>query len=149
MVAASGHYKLLLRFFHPTMDMQDVSRLLNLKPNYYWNAGEPAKSPTGRILNFKRRNSYWSYEVDAEDTAFSKSIKELLDLILPHKSFLEKFVSEGGRVNFYLQLSGLVNVGDTLSFNLLSKMAELKIELDVEVFPDWAVIEAHNKDDEQ
>jgi hypothetical protein len=36
-----------------------------------------------------------------------------------------------------VQLPGIVNIGSTLSWMALEKMARLRIGLSAEVFPDW------------
>jgi len=145
MVKKKERYDLLLRFFHPSLDPRVISDLLKLKPRRSWKAGDQAEGVNGELLKFKHKDSYWSYSISRDDRIFSEEINKTLEMLSPHKKFLSRFTKQGGRINLYLQLPGDTNVGSRLNSDIIAKMANLRVEFDIEVFPNFPVRKKQNR----
>lgn len=131
-----AYFSLSLRFIHPSIAPNEISNILNKKPKYSWKAEEVAKNPKGEDLNFIRKQSYWCGEsINREGKNFTSEIDRLLEELAPHREFLHQLSNDGGRISIYLHLPGSINIGDTLSIETLSMLLDLKMELDIEVFP--------------
>jgi len=143
MTEQTEYYVLVLRFFHPSFDPKNISDLLKLKPDISWKEGEQAKTPSGRLLDFRRKESFWSYCMHGEGKKFSDKIGDIVRIMSPHKNFIHHLIDDGGRVNLYLQLPGSINIGDSLTPDILAGISELKAGLDIEVFPDFQENEQH------
>lgn len=132
----SAFFSLSLRFFHPSIDPDEITKQLNKSPKYSWKAGEQAKNLKGEPLNFVREQSYWCGESIARGGKdFPIEIERIVEQLASHREFLSKISEEGGRAAIYLHFPGCVNIGNTLDIKLLSRLVDLNIELDIEVFP--------------
>lgn len=58
----------------------------------------------------------------------------LVARLVPHKAFLNHVRSTGGKAQIILQDLGDGYLGDTMPFELLAKMVELKLDFGIENF---------------
>lgn len=128
------HAHLILRFRHRNGDVALIVNKLALPTGQSWGIGDPIGS-TSRL----RSENFWSHKHVIIDRHFAKAVSDLIDVCWKHRDDVKAFTASGGVVEFYLQLNGLVNSGDRLSTELLTKIVQLGANLDIEVFPAWAV----------
>ena len=65
---------------------------------------------------------------------FFKDISGIADRLEPSRAFLAKIVDEGARISLTVNLYGDKNIGDVLSWREMQRLADLKIDLGLEVF---------------
>jgi hypothetical protein len=110
-----------------------------MKPDLFWKIGERRVAPNGRVLKGRYTESLWTYREKYEGTSrnFFKKVDGIASRLKPHRAFLQKVSATGGKCEMYVQLSGAMNIGDSLRAPTLRLLGELDILLSVEVFPDW------------
>lgn len=127
------HAFLHLRLRHPSQGVGQLGASLGLSTSQAWSVGDRIGMTT-RV----RTENFWSHERLIGERRFGSQLIELVDLCFRHKREVETLTMTGGRVQFYIQLNGQLNSGESLSSVTLGRIAELNGELDVEVFPAWS-----------
>jgi hypothetical protein len=132
-----ARFDIVLLIRHPNFDPAIISARLGLDAYRSWKAGDPRTTPTGHSLPGRHASSCWNYVFHYEDTGrFSMAIEGILRTLKGHKPLLDQIDKSGGTTELFLQLPGDTSVGDSLAWAVLKKLAELKIGLSVETFPD-------------
>src|SRR5262245_8064840 len=131
-------YKISLRLRHPSANPADITSALGLSPFRCGRAGEPRSTPKGNPLEGKYTGSFWAAEL-AEGRWPGKTlenvISDTLGELAVHKTFFHQIRSEGGHVVFVVGwfFDGLS--GGVFDCELLARMADLKIDLSLHVYP--------------
>ena len=135
---AQFEFAIQLMIKHPSMDPARISTKLGLRPNHSWKAGEPRAAPNGQRLPGVNPTSYWvSSERTTGKRLFFENVLELVRRLEPSSELIAEIVSSGGFVLITVQLPGKTNIGAVLDWQGLARIAALKIELGIEVFPGW------------
>lgn len=93
-------------------------------------------TPKGSPLPSLYSETRWGWSCRFNDKRdFFDEVSNLLQKLLPHRQFLEEIVDSGGRVEAVVHLPGDVNIGSTLDWKQCKILAELRVDLGVEVFP--------------
>ena len=123
---------------HPDIDPARITEALRLKPNMSHLAGSPRMTPKGGPLPGVYKESAWShwYRVERNRLFFSE-VGKLLDWLEPHKDFLRGIVDSGGTIDIILHLPGDTNIGDHFRWQDMARLAALRIDLGIEVFPEF------------
>lgn len=117
------------------MDPNTISRELKLDHYACGMAGKQKTSPTGTPIPGIWELSWWNHIFEYEgDHDFFYEIERLLAQFTPYRDFLRKISEEGGHAEIYLQLPGTVSQGSSAKPSVLRLMADLGLELGVEVF---------------
>jgi hypothetical protein len=125
---------LSLRLVHPTIDPALISTELGMSADRSWIAWEPRTTPRGDILEGLRKESYWTRTLsEAKDADPGEQISVALDLLNSHADFLRQIRATGGRIMFYLSWGHDGDTGAVLSSALMLRMAELGIDLGINV----------------
>ena len=126
-------YDIRLLISHPSIDPARITSALGKTPSHSAIAGAPTRP--GRP--YFHRLSFWSYSYEVEGKRkFFSSFAETMDWLEPHRDFLADIVKDGGDITLIVNLPGDTNIGSTLSWRDMARLAALKIDLGVEVFPD-------------
>jgi hypothetical protein len=134
-------YKLDFRIWHPSIDPQIVTETLGLEPTHFCMAGQPRKTPKGRLLGGIHAESYWSAdpfkrgEYMSSDDAAEDAISAVLELLRPHKHFLLLLQGQGGRLVLQISSFSARNYAIVLPPDLLMEMAALGISWAHDVHP--------------
>lgn len=109
-----------------------------MKPHMTQHAGAVRKTPKGDVLSgsYKESRWGWSKQVNGQRNFFDE-IAELLDRLEPHQAFITGIVNSDGVVEVIFHLPGDVNIGWDLKWPKLERLAKLRINLGVEVFPEF------------
>ncbi len=134
-------YKASLRAEHPSLDLGMLSGIFGLTANRTWNAGNFRATPTGRRLDGIYRKSYWTASLtdnwkSSKSASLEKAIDEWLNRLQQHAFELDNFFATGGRLNFFIGVAGKKNFGITLPIDLLGRLASLRIELQLDIYPE-------------
>jgi hypothetical protein len=121
---------------HPTMTPTEISAALGLESPYSHCVGDPRKAPNGVVLGGNYRDTRWRHSIrwELDDQRFGLAISALVEKLVPHKVFLDHVRSTGGRAQIILQDLGDGYLGDTIPFEVLAKMVELKLDFGFELF---------------
>jgi len=131
-------YQISLRVRHPSMDPAEITYALRLEPSRSWKAQERRATPSGKSLEGTWPHTYWTATVMEGEWPGKKlqaGILELLDRLELSKSFFEKIHSEGGTAEFFIGWFFDGNSGDDFDCGVLTRMADLKINLSLDVYP--------------
>jgi hypothetical protein len=129
-------YDIVLLIKHPSIDPAVISEQIGLTPFRYQRFGEPRVTPTGIPLVGLWKNSSWSWQLRCKGKrAFFESVNRLVVELESHSKFLSDLVLDGGNICLIVNLDGKKNIGDVLSWQAMERIARLKIDLGIEVFP--------------
>lgn len=132
-------YVLSLRITHPSIDLEQISRILGKPADRSWKAGELRRTPKGTLLQGRRPESYWTcnpfYEGWRESTeeGFEDALEEQLGWLEPHAEFLLE-IAEQGTIRIWFSLHSNRNFAIELPPRLLGRMAALGISLVHDVY---------------
>jgi hypothetical protein len=98
------------------------------------------KAPNGVILPGLHRTSSWShsYRVERHRHFFSEIVK-IIDRLEPHKDLLNEIAGSGGSLCLIADLPGDVNIGSEFPWRDMARLADLHIDLGVEVYPEYII----------
>lgn len=130
-------FSLAVAVRHPDIDPAAISAALGRTPYQAWQAGMPRRTPSGHPMPSVGRESYWicTTEIRGQRNFFAALVEEA-DRLASCADFLHGIAAAGGRVGLVVSLPGGVNIGATLPHAALKRLAELPIDLGIEVFPD-------------
>jgi hypothetical protein len=99
--------------------------------------GHPRITPRGTLLKGLCKDNVWSWRVKCRSKReFFDSVNDLIAKLEPHSEFLSELVLTGGDLCIIVNILGRANIGNVLSWQSMEKLARLKIDLGIEVFPD-------------
>ena len=132
-------YKVSLRLRHPTTASAEFTAELGVQPSRSWEAGAPRTTPKGTPLSGVNKETYWiaNYVEGASANAdLAAAVGGVLDKLAKHQAFFDALSASGGRAEFFIGWFFDGNSGDVFSWKLLGRLAQLKIDLSLDVYPD-------------
>jgi hypothetical protein len=128
-------YSVAFRIRHPNKAPDEISIRLSLTPKTAWLAGDPRKTRLGVPLEGTYESTYWSCDLEhPPDVGLAGFLEESAENLAPHKEFLREIRSTGGEVEFFVGWFSNFNSGEIFSYKLLSALAELQIDLSLDVY---------------
>lgn len=126
--------RLLLK--HPNFQQEEITRAVGLEPSGGHTIGQNRQTPDGTALAGQYRESAWTYSEKFEGMRdFFQASETLIDELQPVSEFLAGLQAEGGTAMLVFSLPGDVNIGSILPYKLIKKLANLHLDLGIEVFP--------------
>lgn len=138
------HYKKLcfdLRLLvkHPTIKPADITQELGLIPSTELEVGKPKRTPAGTPLPGTYTETKWgTISRCTEQRRFFDAVASLCEQLQSRRDFLLHIVETGGSIEIIVHLPGSMNIGDTINWSHLKALADLRIDLGIEVFPDFS-----------
>jgi len=131
-------YRIRLVIHHPDIDPDRITKTLRLPPDSFAIKGSVRKTPKGNILPGLHRTSSWShvFRIERHRHFFSEVVK-MIDRLEPHKALLNEIADNGGFINLIADLPGDVNIGSEFPWRDMARLADLHIDLGVEVYPEY------------
>src|SRR3954470_19002354 len=102
-------YSISLRIWHPSIEPSDITNNIGINPTRSFKAGQRRATPKGTLLDGTYRESYWSAyifhdgEYSSADNLAEDIMYEAIKRLEPHKAFIHRLRSDGGRA--HLQVS--------------------------------------------
>jgi len=130
------HYSVSLHVSHPDIDPALISQALALQATHRpTRKGEAKTTPKGTPREGHWEFSHWSHSFeivqDGELVAFLRHLAERLE---PHREFLQRIVEDGGAIECFVGIFTDTNCDQILPFDLLGKLAELRVDLRLDMY---------------
>lgn len=135
-------YSVSLRFTHPFRSPAEITSALQLEPSRLWSVGNPRTTPKGSPLKGVYKENYWVAPIvngSSTDVSLAGAIASALDRLEAHKGFFQDFVGSGGRSELFIGwFFDDGNSGDVLEHELLARLADFRIDVSLDVYPEDA-----------
>nr|WDE41601.1 hypothetical protein [uncultured bacterium] len=134
-------YNISLRICHPSIDPDEITKILSLAPTRKWLAGENRTTPKGTLLEGYYKESYWcgpfqEYEkYDSVNFELEECIDEFTNNFQKHSDFFNEIRSTGGSVELFVGLFIDGNSGIVFPSSLLSSLGGLCVDLSLDIYP--------------
>ncbi|MGH6882775.1 hypothetical protein [Hypericibacter sp.] len=121
---------------HPTLKPAEITAALGIEPLIVRGVGEPRRAPSGKLLGGTYERTAWRHSIRYKLTEqwFAEKVTLLVDLLLPHRSFLTGLRATGGETEIIVQFLGDGYLGDHVPVDTLVKMADLQLDFGIECF---------------
>ena len=128
-------FKVSLMFKSATGDLQEICDAIGLVPKRRWIVGHPRKTPTGTSLPGIYRDSYCYFDLKREPKeGLCEMLSRVADRLAEHRALFVRLRDDGGSIYFCVSWLTGQNRGETFTEDLLRKLADLRIDLGVEVW---------------
>jgi hypothetical protein len=131
-------YAISLRVRHPTIDPAEITDVFGHVPSHAWQAGAARVTPKGRPLGGIRAQSYWTARLaDGEwpGKTLAAAIAEILDALASRREDLARLRGQGAGIELFVGWFFHGNSGDVFDCALMARMAELNIDLSLDIYP--------------
>jgi hypothetical protein len=137
-IRQSLRYGVRILIKHPNINPTKITETLGLLPNLFHVAGTPRMTPKGKLLDGVHKLSTWSCWYDVtRNRLFFRDVVKLIDKFEAHRDFLHEIVDGGGSIDLIVNLPGDINIGDSFRWQDMARLSTLRIDLGIEVFPDF------------
>jgi hypothetical protein len=118
------------------MRSEEISTVMGMQPSFHWTAGEPRVSPKGTPLGGVNEQTYWTSRIlHPESEELTDALEANLSFLEPHEDFLREFVATGGEIEYFIGwFTTDTSGGETLGWELLQRLAALRINLALDVY---------------
>ena len=125
-MTARYYFSIRLLIEHPTLNENDISRLLEMEPTYSWNFFDVNKNTTMWSAVSWTKNSRYYFD----------EISEVIDWLKTKTFFLSHFnQNKLAKISVIAQLNGGMNIGDLLKPETMKIATDIGVFIGVEVFP--------------
>jgi hypothetical protein len=124
-------------FKHPSIDPAVITHALGVQPTRQWRVGDTIIGVDDKAKRGGERDTRWSLWAefyDDDGSQASERIALFLEPFVRRASFVRQLAIEG-YAGFDLNLPGQFHFGCTLAPAVLRAIAELELNLGIEVFP--------------
>jgi hypothetical protein len=129
-------FEVSLSVTHPDIDPAEISTALNLVPDRATRSGVRRTTPKGEALAGAYEFSRWTHQFDVKGASELGFVLEGLVVRLQrHERFFCQVVREGGSVELFCGVFAAGNWDEILSHSLMGKLAALRVDLRLDVYP--------------
>ena len=122
---------------HPTLTSDAICEAFAMKPKYRWNVGDPMVTPKNIKLGGIRKETYCTFDIGSgADGRLAECLQGSVSSLKAHAAFLRSIDETGGSCLFYVYWYPNGDTGALFDADLLNSLAELKIQLGINVFDD-------------
>jgi Domain of unknown function (DUF4279) len=121
---------------HPSLDPEEISRVLGLEGHFSHRVGEPRKTPRGTLLSGVHPDTRWRHSVrhTVAEQWFASAVVDFVGRLEPHREFLASLRETGGSATVIIQFLGDGYLADSIPLTTLVKLGELGLSLGIECF---------------
>jgi hypothetical protein len=129
-------YSASFRAFHPKKTAQEVIDQFGLQANFIHSVGSQRTTPKGTLLDGVYERTYVSFPLDIEE---NKSVEDFLMQIinaefLDNEDYMNKFISSGGKLEFFLGIYCEDACGIELEQELIQKLAKKGVGVSLDIY---------------
>lgn len=133
-------YKISLRFWHPSIDPDEISGTIGIDPDITHKFGMQIHTPNGTQLKGRYPKSYWHTDlVNWNETssvlAIEEDLTKLVDLLSSHKNYFARISNEGGQVQLWVSTHSLKNYCIQLPSKIMGNLGNIGVEVIIDVYP--------------
>jgi hypothetical protein len=134
--SASRRFDLALFIIHPTLSPTEITAGIGLQPHFVHAIGEQRTTPAGTLLPGEYKDTRWRHCIrhEVQDQRFVPILENFVDSMSRHGAFFERVKSTGGSTCLMVSFLGDGHFGDALPTATLAKIADLQLDLGIEVF---------------
>jgi hypothetical protein len=128
-----GEYELSFRIWHPIMTPEEISAGIGSKPDIFWCAGQPRRTPKGTELPGVYEETYWVADLGVR-SAFEILVSALADTVADlekNSAFLKKITDTGGIAELFVIWYG--SGAFTLPAGVLQRLSALSLNLSMDI----------------
>src|SRR5262245_21485980 len=116
------HFHVMLFIVHPTMDPSEITAALGLEGHIVHPVGEQRRTPKGTLLPGKYRDTRWRHSMryEIKDQWFAHAVAELVDRLVPHRTFLRHLRATGGKAWINIEFLGDGYFSDAIPRDVLT-----------------------------
>jgi hypothetical protein len=130
-----GFARIGLIIRHPQQALDDLTNLLGLQPHRVWQVGGARTTPKGKTIGGVWQDSAWLSDQEVSFDTTDAAIKNYICRLQDAFERILDITNTGGRAVLVFRMSGSENYGFVLSPDQLRELAQLGVEVSVEVFP--------------
>ncbi len=128
-------YDVSLRIRHPNITPEEICKVLGMTARHQWTAGASRKTPKGTPIKGTYDSTYCSFRLDhPTDMRLADFLSQCNKRFRPYQEFFKKIRSTGGSLDYFVGWYSNASSGELFSANLLSELADLKIDLGLDVY---------------
>ncbi len=125
-----------LRIRHPDSDLAYIDQILNLESDRVWKAGDRRSTPKGTMLDGNYKDSYWNARitdpcVKSEVCNLENMLSDWNENLGLHRKELEKIITEGGSIEYFIWIYCERNLGFELNNTLIKDIADLGLKISI------------------
>jgi hypothetical protein len=135
------HYdaRISLRIWAPTIEPQEMTAVLGLRPDATYRKGDTQRLAHGRVWPARPEpESFWVaglVSITSPPDDLPRELERQLDYLEQARPFFDLLRAEGGRAHFLVgYFMRKSNTGDTFGAPLLARLAEFGIGLDFDIY---------------
>ncbi|EGM79577.1 hypothetical protein Rhein_0035 [Rheinheimera sp. A13L] len=130
-----SEYTISLRIEHPSLTCNEITETIGLYPKFSYSVGEPRRTPRGDTLEGFYKETYCCFDVIPTKTGdFTDDIEQIVTQLSGLTSYFANLTAEGGRVEIFVGIFSDETVGFTLTTKDMIALANLSLELSVEIY---------------
>ena len=128
-----------LRITHPKMSPEEICKTLGLKAKHKGKVGMPRKTPKGTSLEGVYEYTYCTFGLKhPQKIGLEEFLKSCNEKFYKHKEYFDLINSTGGKLEYFIGWFFDRSSGETFDLELLRQLADLGIELGLNVYGgDW------------
>lgn len=128
-------FEVSFRVTHPSMSPDEICALLAIETDVKRKVGDARYNPKGKPLPGNWKETYCGFDIqERADGSIPECLQRMLVKLTYRKNEIDEIHRTGGSLGFYVLASPIEKtLGETLPWQLLRDLAELKIDLSLEV----------------
>lgn len=129
-------FEVSLSITHPDIDPAEISNAVGLTPKRATRAGAPRTTPKGDALAGAYKFSHWLHLFDVKGASeLGVVLENMAERLQCHETFFHRVVDDGGTIELFCGVFAAGNWDEVLSHSLMGRLAELRIDLRLDVYP--------------
>ena len=119
------------------MTAREIVEAMPITPRIVNSVGEACKTPKGTPLEGNYKETYLAFPLDAKGhTSIPSYLTKVLKEPFATAKIIEDIVRTGGKADFYISIYCGENAGFTLPVSLLVQLAEKKMAVGFDIYPE-------------
>ncbi|MFI8570767.1 DUF4279 domain-containing protein [Stenotrophomonas bentonitica] len=130
------YFTISIRTWHPVVPAEALIAAIGLEPDVAYSVGSRRTNPSGELLDGFYRTSYCTFGLLRKAPGdFTEALAPLLDQLENNQATFHHIALTGGRTELYVGVFFEGSSGFTLGTADMRRLAELSLELSIEVYP--------------
>jgi hypothetical protein len=133
-MAEAQVFSLSLRVVHPTMSAIEIVQLIGLSPRISSSVGETRRTPDGAELPGVNRRTFVTFPLDTSGSSLEDCLDAAFVEPFPSDQQLRRIIDTGGRIEFFVGMSGPSNCGFELGPAIMAQLGAKGLCLSLDMY---------------